>query len=44
MAEFFYKASDRGGKVVQGFLEAVDQAAVIMLAMDFDQLPANCAE
>ena len=29
MAEFFYKASDRGGKVVQGSLEAVDQAAVI---------------
>jgi len=29
MAEFFYKASDRSGKVVQGSLEAPDQAAVI---------------
>ncbi len=29
MAEFFYKASDRNGKVLQGSLEASDQAAVI---------------
>lgn len=29
MAEFFYKASDRAGKVVQGSTQAPDQAAVI---------------
>jgi general secretion pathway protein F len=29
MAEFFYKASDNSGKVVQGSFEAQDQAAVI---------------
>jgi general secretion pathway protein F len=29
MAEFFYKASDRNGKVLQGSIEAPDQAAVI---------------
>jgi len=29
MAQFFYKASDRSGKVLQGSIEAADQAAVI---------------
>jgi len=29
MAEFYYRASDRSGKVVQGSMEAPDQAAVI---------------
>ena len=39
MAEFFYKASDRGGKVVQGSLEAVDQAAVIAQIRKMGYIP-----
>ena len=39
MAEFFYKASDRGGKVVQGSIEAVDQAAVIAHIRKMGYLP-----
>ncbi len=39
MAEFFYKASDRGGKVVQGSLEAVDQAAVIAYIRKMGYIP-----
>jgi general secretion pathway protein F len=39
MAEFFYKASDRSGKVVQGSLEAVDQAAVIAQIRKMGYIP-----
>ena len=39
MAEFFYKASDRGGKVVQGSIEAVDQAAVIAQIRKMGYIP-----
>jgi len=39
MTEFFYKASDRSGKVVQGSLEADDEAAVIAQIRRMGYLP-----
>jgi len=39
MTEFFYKASDRSGKVVQGSLEAADEATVIAQIRRMGYLP-----
>jgi general secretion pathway protein F len=39
MANFFYKASDRSGKVVQGSMEASDQAAVIAQIRKMGYIP-----
>jgi general secretion pathway protein F len=39
MAEFFYKASDRAGKVIQGSIEATDQPAVIAQIRKMGYIP-----
>lgn len=39
MGEFFYKASDRSGKVVQGSLQASDEAAVIAQIRKMGYIP-----
>jgi type II secretory pathway component PulF len=39
MAEFFYKASDRAGKVVQGSLDAPDQSAVVAQLRKMGYIP-----
>lgn len=39
MANYFYKASDRSGKVVQGSIEAPDQAAVIAYIRKMGYIP-----
>ncbi len=43
MAEFYYKASDRGGKVVQGSIQAPDQSAVIAQLRKMGYIPIRIA-
>jgi general secretion pathway protein F len=39
MSDFFYKASDRAGKVVQGNLQAIDQAEVVAKLRSMGYIP-----